>query len=190
MIPSNRGMRKRDIAYLLFFITHLPIIFRMPPTSYETMKSTRERRRDQLTKSVIDTVPLQPSILQTNLSHQLRDFYITTYQDKFFQDPPAWFNAFVWMEVLYHFPASILAVRALWKGTNGNCLAKHSRLTQRRHTNPPYSHPHLRSTGFYNLPDLSSRCLELDRPDNSPETTNHNTLRSLRSTRYVFRPKW
>ncbi|KAJ5483740.1 Transmembrane protein 6/97 [Penicillium desertorum] len=56
--------RKRDLAYLLFFVTHVPIIL------------------------LIDTVPLLPTFLQTDLSHQLREFYITTYRDKFFEDPP------------------------------------------------------------------------------------------------------
>ncbi|CAG8038364.1 unnamed protein product [Penicillium salamii] len=86
---TDLGMRKRDIAYLLFFVTHIPIIF------------------------LIDTVPLLPTVLQTNLSHQLREFYMSTYQDKFFSEPPPWFTAFIWMELLYHVPASLLAVRAL-----------------------------------------------------------------------------
>ncbi|CAI7642871.1 unnamed protein product [Penicillium glandicola] len=83
--------RKRDSAYLLFFVTHVPIIL------------------------LIDTVPLQPTILQTNLSHQLRQFYITTYRDKFFEDPPTWFTVFIWMELLYHLPLSIWAARGLLK---------------------------------------------------------------------------
>ncbi|KAJ5787035.1 hypothetical protein N7457_002025 [Penicillium paradoxum] len=84
--------RKRDLAYLLFFVTHIPIIF------------------------LIDTVPLQPAFLQTNLSHQLREFYIATYHDKFFEDPaPTWFTVFIWMELLYHVPASIWAIRGLRK---------------------------------------------------------------------------
>ncbi|OQE36307.1 hypothetical protein PENCOP_c012G06384 [Penicillium coprophilum] len=83
--------QKRDLAYLLFFITHVPIIL------------------------LIDTVPLLPTILQTNLSHRLRDFYITTYRDKFFEDPPTWFTVFIWMELLYHLPISIWAVRGLLK---------------------------------------------------------------------------
>jgi Protein of unknown function (DUF2781). len=65
---------------------------------------------------VIDTVPLLPAFLQTNLSHQLREFYITTYRDKFFEDPPAWFTVFIWMELLYHLPLSIWATRGLLKG--------------------------------------------------------------------------
>lgn len=84
--------RKRDCAYLLFFATHIPIIF------------------------LVDTVPLQPSSLVSNLSLSLRDFYITTYRDKFFSDPPTWFTAFIWMELLYHVPLSLWAVWGLLCG--------------------------------------------------------------------------
>ncbi|KAJ5693447.1 hypothetical protein N7462_002870 [Penicillium macrosclerotiorum] len=84
--------RKSDCIYLLFFATHVPIIF------------------------LIDTVPLQPAWLQTDLSGQLRDFYITNYRDKFFEFPaPGWFNTFIWMELLYHVPASLWAVWGLIK---------------------------------------------------------------------------
>ncbi|KAJ9484832.1 hypothetical protein VN97_g8516 [Penicillium thymicola] len=86
--------RKRDWAYLLFFVTHVPIIL------------------------LIDTVPLLPTFLQTNLSHDLRHFYITTYRDKFFEDPPTWFTVFIWMELLYHLPLSIWATRGLLKGNH------------------------------------------------------------------------
>ncbi|KAJ5443473.1 uncharacterized protein N7458_007345 [Penicillium daleae] len=82
--------RKRDLAYLLFFTTHLPIIF------------------------LVDTVPLQPAWLRTDLSAQLREYYVATYRDKFFEDPaPVWFSAFVWMELVYHVPASLWAVWGL-----------------------------------------------------------------------------
>ncbi|KAJ5595728.1 hypothetical protein VI817_004909 [Penicillium citrinum] len=85
-------MLKRDIAYLIFFASHLPIIY------------------------LVDTVPLQPQWIQTSLSSQLRTFYVSTYRDKFFEPPtPAWFNAFIWMELIYHVPASIWAIWGLWK---------------------------------------------------------------------------
>lgn len=85
--------RKRDCAYLLFFATHLPIIF------------------------LVDTVPLQPAWLQTELSLRLREFYIATYRDKFFDVPaPVWFSAFIWMELLYHVPLSLWAVWGLLRG--------------------------------------------------------------------------
>lgn len=84
---------KRDIAYLIFFTTHLPIIY------------------------LVDTVPLQPTWLQTELSSTLREFYITTYRDKFFESPaPVWFQAFIWMELVYHVPASLWAVWGLLSG--------------------------------------------------------------------------
>ncbi|KAF3391494.1 hypothetical protein F1880_007499 [Penicillium rolfsii] len=82
--------RKRDCAYLLFFASHIPIIF------------------------LVDTVPLQPSWMRTELSAQLREYYVATYRDKFFEDPaPVWFSAFIWMELLYHVPASLWAVWGL-----------------------------------------------------------------------------
>lgn len=85
--------RKRDCAYLLFFASHIPIIF------------------------LIDTVPLQPSWMRTELSAQLREYYVATYKDKFFEDPvPVWFSAFIWMELLYHVPASLWAVWGLMRG--------------------------------------------------------------------------
>ncbi|KAJ5728112.1 hypothetical protein N7493_004442, partial [Penicillium malachiteum] len=83
-------MLRRDYAYLVFFIIHIPIIF------------------------LIDTAPLQPSWLRTELSQQLRDFYISTYRDKFFEEPaPVWFTTFIWMELLYHVPLSIWAIGGL-----------------------------------------------------------------------------
>jgi len=90
--PFSFPTRKRDCAYLIFFATHIPIIF------------------------LIDTVPLQPSYLVNNLSLNLRDFYITTYRDKFFSEPPTWFTAFIWMELLYHVPLSLWAVFGLLRG--------------------------------------------------------------------------
>lgn len=86
-------LRKTDIAYLLFFTTHIPIIY------------------------LIDTAPLQPSWAISPLSTTLREFYVNTYRDKFFDSPaPPWFTTFIWMEVLYHVPASLWAVWGLLKG--------------------------------------------------------------------------
>lgn len=104
-------MLKRDIAYLIFFASHLPIIY------------------------LVDTVPLQPQWIQTSLSSQLRTFYVSTYRDKFFEPPtPAWFNAFIWMELIYHVPASIWAIWGLWKGKTHRsallCSALHRYSTQ------------------------------------------------------------
>ncbi|PLN85029.1 putative integral membrane protein [Aspergillus taichungensis] len=87
---SSIWSRKRDLIYLLFFVIHVPVIF------------------------LVDAAPLLPSFLQTDLSHQLRAFYIDTYHDKFFEDPaPAWFSAFIFMEMVYHTPLSLWAIPAL-----------------------------------------------------------------------------
>ncbi|KAF7716361.1 Uncharacterized protein PECH_000146 [Penicillium ucsense] len=84
--------RKRDLAYLFFFASHIPIIF------------------------LVDTVPLQPAWFRSNLSTTIREYYIATYRDKFFEEPaPVWFNAFIWMELLYHVPASLWAVWGLMR---------------------------------------------------------------------------
>ena len=47
----------------------------------------------------------------------LRKFYIDTYHDEFFINPPAWFMLYMWMELLYHVPLSIWAIGALLRGT-------------------------------------------------------------------------
>lgn len=84
---------KRNCAYLLFFATHIPIIF------------------------LVDTVPLQPTWLQTDLSNRLREYYVATYRDKFFDVPtPVWFQTFIWMELMYHVPLSLWAVWGLLRG--------------------------------------------------------------------------
>lgn len=48
--------------------------------------------------------------------HDLRKFYIDTYHDQFFVQPPAWFSMYAWMELLYHLPLSAWAVGALLRG--------------------------------------------------------------------------
>lgn len=108
--------RKRDLAYLLFFVTHVPIILRMILYLSSYLDNSLTYACTLTLNIVIDTVPLLPTFLQANLSHTLREFYITTYRDKFFEDPPTWFTVFIWMELLYHLPLSIWATRGLLKG--------------------------------------------------------------------------
>ncbi|RJE26860.1 integral membrane protein [Aspergillus sclerotialis] len=81
--------RKRDLIYFVFFAIHAPL-------------------------SLVDTFPLLPSFLQADIFAQLRQFYVSTYNDKFFQEtPPPWFSAFICMELLYHLPLSIWATGGL-----------------------------------------------------------------------------
>ncbi|OCK79314.1 hypothetical protein K432DRAFT_383163 [Lepidopterella palustris CBS 459.81] len=81
--------RKRDIAYLVFFIIHLPVMF------------------------IVDLTPLYPSSVKPAFMLAIREFYITTYRDQFFVAPPTWFNVYMWMEALYHVPLSVWAIGAL-----------------------------------------------------------------------------
>lgn len=43
----------------------------------------------------------------------LRDWYIATYGDRFFYNPPAWFSPLLFLELTYHLPLSIWAIPAL-----------------------------------------------------------------------------
>lgn len=70
-----------------------------------------------LTSTLVDTYPFLPSFLQADFIFQLRQFYVDTYNDKFFQGTPApWFSVFNWMELLYHAPLSLWAIGALLRG--------------------------------------------------------------------------
>ena len=67
--------------------------------------------------AAVDTFHLLPSFLQADFISQIRQFYVNTYNDKFFQGTPApWFSAFNWMELLYHLPLSLWAIGALLRG--------------------------------------------------------------------------
>lgn len=67
---------------------------------------------------VVDAAPLLPSFLQPDISGQLRAYYVSTYNDKFFEQPaPTWFVVFITMEIFYHAPLSLWAIGALLRGT-------------------------------------------------------------------------
>lgn len=70
------------------------------------------------TLPVVDAAPLLPSFLQFDISRQLRAYYVSTYNDKFFEQPaPTWFVVFITMEIFYHAPLSLWAIGALLRGT-------------------------------------------------------------------------
>ncbi|KAK3109879.1 hypothetical protein LTR53_016410 [Teratosphaeriaceae sp. CCFEE 6253] len=81
--------RKRDLVYLLFFLIHIPVIL------------------------FVDTFPLYPASVRPDFMQTIRTFYIETYHDKFFTQPPAWFMMYVWFELLYHVPVSVWAIGAI-----------------------------------------------------------------------------
>lgn len=84
--------RPLDAVYLVWFVLHLVIMF------------------------CVDMTNIYPSSLIPEHLVSLRSWYIATYNDRFFVDPPAWFLSFIWMEAIYHVPLSIWAVPALLKG--------------------------------------------------------------------------
>ena len=93
--PRPLSSRPLDALYTVWFLLHLVIMFS------------------------VDLVPLYSSIspsLTPPALLQLRTWYIDTYHDRFFTDPPAWFASFMWMEAVYHVPLSLWAVRALVRG--------------------------------------------------------------------------
>ncbi|KAF2452760.1 transmembrane protein 6/97 [Lineolata rhizophorae] len=81
--------RKTDLAYLLFFLLHIPIML------------------------VVDFAPLYPDAIKPIWMDAIRQVQIDNYHDRFFSSPPAWFGAYVWMEALFHLPFSVWAIGAL-----------------------------------------------------------------------------
>ncbi|KAF7504047.1 hypothetical protein GJ744_002876 [Endocarpon pusillum] len=63
--------------------------------------------------AVVDLTPFYPTSVKPQLLVDLRDWYITTYKDRFFLDPPAFFTAFGILEAVYHLPLSFWAVGAI-----------------------------------------------------------------------------
>lgn len=86
--------RKLDTVYLVWFALHLAVML------------------------CVDLVSLYPAWLQPEPLLQLRKWYIVTYNDRFFINPPAWFTLFLWIEAIYHVPLSVWAIFALIRGKN------------------------------------------------------------------------
>ncbi|EGP85094.1 unnamed protein product [Zymoseptoria tritici ST99CH_1A5] len=88
-MPTSIFSRKRDLAYLAFFIIHIPTIL------------------------CVDIVPFYPDAYTPAFLNDLRSWYIATYNDRLFTHPPAWFDLYLLIEMLYHLPLSIWAIPAL-----------------------------------------------------------------------------
>ncbi|KAI4866057.1 transmembrane protein 6/97 [Hypoxylon rubiginosum] len=95
-----------DKLYLTYFLIHLPVLF------------------------CVDLVPLYPASLWVPPSsplhflRELRVYYIETYNDQFFAPPPApipsFFPLFAFLELVFHLPVSVWAVRVLFRGGSGS----------------------------------------------------------------------
>lgn len=62
---------------------------------------------------MIDIVPFYPPSYVPSISVSLREYYITTYQDRFFTDPPNWFLLYLAAELFYHLPVSLWMIYGL-----------------------------------------------------------------------------
>ncbi|KAI8628318.1 transmembrane protein 6/97 [Xylariaceae sp. FL1651] len=98
MTSLTRSVLNR--VYLVYFLIHIPVLF------------------------CVDLVPLYPHALWVpadaplHFLHELREYYIASYNDQFFQPPPAkvpsFFPLYAFLELVFHLPVSLWAVRALW----------------------------------------------------------------------------
>lgn len=90
--------RKKDLAYLIFFALHIPIMFRKPyqvllcltveMTIYSLPDREQSKRKILIKTPVVDLTPLYPTALKPQFLTDLRGWYITTYRDQFFSSPP------------------------------------------------------------------------------------------------------
>jgi hypothetical protein len=64
----------------------------------------------------MDMQAIYPQHLIPTFMNNLRDFYVGTYKDQFYvmEPAPAFFQAFLWMELLYEVPVMVWALGALW----------------------------------------------------------------------------
>lgn len=115
--PLSIWNRKRDLIYFVFFAIHAPLSLGTKLSLSTTDRISYANGGTNANFHSVDTFPLLPSFLQADVFAQLRQFYVSTYNDKFFQEtPPPWFSAFICMELLYHLPLSVWAIGALLRG--------------------------------------------------------------------------
>lgn len=66
---------------------------------------------------VVDLVRFYPEGAAPGFSLAIQDFYIDTFNDKFFTtEAPAWFRAYLILEAVYHLPISVWMLSAILEG--------------------------------------------------------------------------
>jgi hypothetical protein len=103
--------RKRDTAYLVYFLIHIVVLFRSSPTP--TASTPFPVTADKLINAVVDLSPLYPSSLRPALSTKLLAYQAEVYQDRFFAVEIPFFEFFRYMEAVIHLPVSFWAIGAL-----------------------------------------------------------------------------
>lgn len=86
---ASTWSRKLDYVYLAFFLIHIPVML------------------------AVDFAGFYPASIRPTFTLQIRDYYIDTYRDRFFIDPPLWFRGFMVLELVYHLPLSLWAIPAI-----------------------------------------------------------------------------
>ncbi|KAF2002259.1 hypothetical protein P154DRAFT_431212 [Amniculicola lignicola CBS 123094] len=82
--------RKKDFVYFVFFVVHVPVMLGFDLTSY------------------------YPAAIQQPWMSEIRNWYYTTYGDRYFgPSPPSWFPVYTLLELLYHLPFTLWAIPAL-----------------------------------------------------------------------------
>ncbi|KAI8931205.1 hypothetical protein NX059_011554 [Plenodomus lindquistii] len=85
--------RKRDLAYLVFFIIHLPVML------------------------AFDLTAFYPTSIKPTWMTTLREFYVATYGDRFFYNPPPYFATLLLLELTFHLPLTLWAIPALLRSS-------------------------------------------------------------------------
>jgi len=88
--------RKRDLLYTVFFTIHIPLIFGELTSKAEQLVISMATNRpncdgNMLTKNhfiAVDLYPLYPRHVVPLWMTELRQWYIKTFQDQFFMNPP------------------------------------------------------------------------------------------------------
>ena len=104
--------RKLDLLYLIFFITHIPVL--LGKLSWDQRRAGGPSRTN--VSGAVDLADFYPVVIRPAFTITLRDYYISTYRDRFFIAPPLWFKGFLLLELFYHMPLSIWAIGALLRG--------------------------------------------------------------------------
>ncbi|KAF2789033.1 hypothetical protein K505DRAFT_410561 [Melanomma pulvis-pyrius CBS 109.77] len=81
--------RKKDLVYLVFFLTHLPVMLAFDLTSY------------------------YPASIKPVWMTDMKTWYIETHGDRFFYNPPSFFPLFLLLELTFHLPLTLWAIPAL-----------------------------------------------------------------------------
>lgn len=86
--------RTVDYIYILYFGSHIPIAI------------------------CFDSQAVLPKWLYPEMFQNAVDWYTHEFHDSMMAHPPAWFQTFIWFEILIQLPFFFVALYAYWKGVS------------------------------------------------------------------------